>query len=95
MNGTSVVGLSNNNSMASTSQTILPIISSQRDRFKARNTELEMEIRHSQQTILSLRNDMDGMRTDNVKLYEKIKFLQVKQTKKKGIWCMGLRDVFV
>ncbi|XP_062504880.1 protein CASP-like [Corticium candelabrum] len=59
-----------------TADSLLPIISSQRERFRARNMELEAETRHHQQVISSLRNEVDTLRSDNVKLYEKIKFLQ-------------------
>eukprot|EP00047_Mylnosiga_fluctuans_P021623 m.107027 g.107027 ORF g.107027 m.107027 type:complete len:649 (+) comp8964_c0_seq1:1835-3781(+) len=62
--------------VAALSDTILPIVASQRDRFKTRNIELEAESRHQQQTIASLRNEIDTLRSDNVKLFEKIKFLQ-------------------
>lgn len=55
---------------------MLTIVSSQRDRFRSRNIELESEGRQFQQTIGSLRTDVDSIRADNIKLYEKIKFLQ-------------------
>lgn len=59
-----------------TNDTLLPIVSSQRDRygifvspyssecvrFRVRNVELEAEARHSQQTITSLRNEIDTLR---------------------------------
>jgi len=56
--------------------TMLSIVSSQRDRFRSRNIELETEARQAQGTISSLRTDTDSIRADNIKLYEKIKFLQ-------------------
>ncbi|XP_077995438.1 protein CASP-like [Glandiceps talaboti] len=59
-----------------TSESLLPIISSQRERFRARNQELEAENHHQSQQIQVLQNDVDSLRSDNVKLYEKIKFLQ-------------------
>lgn len=55
---------------------LLAIVSSQRDRFRARNVELEAEARHQAQSMVSLRNEVDGLRADNIKLYEKIKFVQ-------------------
>ncbi|KAM9359190.1 cut-like homeobox 1b [Symphorus nematophorus] len=55
---------------------LLSIISSQRERFRSRNQELEAEKRSMQQTVQVLRNELDSMTTDNVKLCEKIKFLQ-------------------
>lgn len=55
---------------------ILPIVASQRDRFRVRNQELDTENRHLQVTLSTLRNEADVLRSDNVKLYEKIKFIQ-------------------
>ena len=51
-------------------------------RFRQRNLELEAETRHQQQTLTTLRNDLDTMRSDNVKLYEKIKFVSTYQDRK-------------
>ena len=34
------------------------------------------QLRHNQQQISVLQNEVDTLRSDNVKLYEKIKFLQ-------------------
>uniref|UniRef100_A0A665UC44 Protein CASP n=1 Tax=Echeneis naucrates TaxID=173247 RepID=A0A665UC44_ECHNA len=55
---------------------LLSIISSQRERFRSRNQELEAENRSVQQTMQALQNELDSLRADNIKLYEKIKFLQ-------------------
>ncbi|XP_077423058.1 cut-like homeobox 1b isoform X4 [Vanacampus margaritifer] len=55
---------------------LLSIISSQRERFRSRNQELEAESRSVQQTMQALQNELDSLRADNIKLYEKIKFLQ-------------------
>ncbi|XP_060761876.1 cut-like homeobox 1b isoform X6 [Neoarius graeffei] len=55
---------------------LLSIISSQRERFRARNQELESESRSMQQTLQALQSELDSLRADNIKLYEKIKFLQ-------------------
>uniref|UniRef100_A0A8D0Y262 Protein CASP n=1 Tax=Sus scrofa TaxID=9823 RepID=A0A8D0Y262_PIG len=55
---------------------LLSIISSQRERFRARNQELEAENRLAQHTIQALQSELDSLRADNIKLYEKIKFLQ-------------------
>uniref|UniRef100_A0A673B959 Protein CASP n=1 Tax=Sphaeramia orbicularis TaxID=375764 RepID=A0A673B959_9TELE len=54
---------------------LLSIISSQRERFRSRNQELEAN-RSMQQTMQALQNELDSLRADNIKLYEKIKFLQ-------------------
>ncbi|XP_077466811.1 cut-like homeobox 1b isoform X3 [Stigmatopora argus] len=55
---------------------LLSIISSQRERYRSRNQELEAESRSTQQTMQALQNELDSLRADNIKLYEKIKFLQ-------------------
>ncbi|XP_044060041.1 cut-like homeobox 1b isoform X6 [Siniperca chuatsi] len=55
---------------------LLSIISSQRERFRSRNQELETENRSMQQTMQALQSELDSLRADNIKLYEKIKFLQ-------------------
>uniref|UniRef100_A0A3Q3G6Z1 Protein CASP n=1 Tax=Labrus bergylta TaxID=56723 RepID=A0A3Q3G6Z1_9LABR len=55
---------------------LLSIISSQRERFRSRNQELETENRSMQQTMQVLQTELDSLRADNIKLYEKIKFLQ-------------------
>lgn len=87
---------------------LLSIISSQRERFRSRNQELEVvshrlsptfrtpmsfsgscklsfvcffclclqENRSMKQTMQALQSELDSLRADNIKLYEKIKFLQ-------------------
>nr|KAF6489192.1 cut like homeobox 1 [Molossus molossus] len=55
---------------------LLSIISSQRERFRARNQELEAESHLAQHTIQALQSELDSLRADNIKLFEKIKFLQ-------------------
>ncbi|NXT09062.1 CASP protein, partial [Prunella fulvescens] len=55
---------------------LLSIISSQRERFRAKNQELEGENRMLQHTVQALQSELDNLRADNIKLYEKIKFLQ-------------------
>jgi homeobox protein cut-like len=55
---------------------LLPIVSSQRERFRQRNMELEAECRQHRSTVSVLQREADALRADNVKLYEKIKFLQ-------------------
>uniref|UniRef100_A0AAR2K8X6 Protein CASP n=1 Tax=Pygocentrus nattereri TaxID=42514 RepID=A0AAR2K8X6_PYGNA len=63
---------------------LLSIISSQRERFRARNQELEAESRSMQQTMQALQSELDSLRADNIKLYEKIKFLQSYPTRSGG-----------
>ncbi|XP_067307612.1 cut-like homeobox 1b isoform X3 [Pseudorasbora parva] len=55
---------------------LLSIISSQRERFRLRNQELEGMNSSLQQTLQALQSELDSLRADNIKLYEKIKFLQ-------------------
>ncbi|XP_055752604.1 uncharacterized protein LOC129832506 [Salvelinus fontinalis] len=55
---------------------LLSIISSQRERFRSHNQELEAESRSVQVTMQGLQRELDSLRADNIKLYEKIKFLQ-------------------
>eukprot|EP00040_Diaphanoeca_grandis_P015651 m.80134 g.80134 ORF g.80134 m.80134 type:complete len:652 (+) comp25285_c0_seq1:378-2333(+) len=57
-------------------ESLLNIVSSQRDRFRARNFDLEAEARHQKQIVAALRSEIDTVKSDNVKLYEKIKFIQ-------------------
>jgi homeobox protein cut-like len=54
---------------------ILPIITQQRDRFRARNVELEEELRKNWITISSLRNELDRIKKDNVDLYERTRYI--------------------
>ena len=51
------------------------------------------QLRHNQQQISVLQNEVDTLRSDNVKLYEKIKFLQSYPTKVS--LCQLLRNLFV
>ena len=55
---------------------ILPIITQQRDRFRARNTELEADLRKHMTIISSLRGEIRTLQKDNVGLYEKVRYLQ-------------------
>ncbi|GAA6014132.1 hypothetical protein JCM11491_004115 [Sporobolomyces phaffii] len=61
---------------SSAETSILPIITSQRDRFRQRNGELEEELRRQFNTISELRAEIKSLQTDNLKLYEKVRYLQ-------------------
>ncbi|KAK2148954.1 hypothetical protein LSH36_474g04051 [Paralvinella palmiformis] len=63
-------------SIKSAADALLPIVQSQRERFRSRAQELEAQAVGMQQQIQLLQNEMDKLRSDNVKLYEKIKFVQ-------------------
>ncbi|XP_065830385.1 protein CASP-like [Oscarella lobularis] len=71
-------------SATTTEASLLPIISSQRERFRMRNLELEATNKHKEQLVASLKTEVDSLRSDNVKLYEKIKFLQGYQSSTGG-----------
>ncbi|XP_050409045.1 protein CASP isoform X3 [Patella vulgata] len=60
---------------------LLPIVQSQRERYRIRAQELEAQTLSQQQQITLTQNEMDKLRSDNVKLYEKIRFLQSYPTK--------------
>lgn len=55
---------------------ILPIVTSQRDRFRSRNAELEEELRKQFETISELRTEIKTLQADNLGLYEKVRYLQ-------------------
>lgn len=61
---------------SSSASSILPIITSQRDRFRARNAELEEELRKQFETISELRAEVKTLQSDNLGLYEKMRYLQ-------------------
>ncbi|KAI0082064.1 hypothetical protein K474DRAFT_1655999 [Panus rudis PR-1116 ss-1] len=55
---------------------ILPIVTSQRDRFRQRNAELEEELRKQFNVISELRSEVKSLQADNLKLYEKVRYMQ-------------------
>ncbi|GBE81022.1 CASP C terminal-domain-containing protein [Sparassis latifolia] len=55
---------------------ILPIVTSQRDRFRQRNAELEEELRKQFNIISDLRAEIKSLQADNLKLYEKVRYMQ-------------------
>jgi homeobox protein cut-like len=57
------------------SSSILPMVSAQRDRFKKKITELEGELQKTYQTIQSLRSEVAALQKDNLKLYEKTRYV--------------------
>ncbi|EJD02863.1 uncharacterized protein FOMMEDRAFT_156221 [Fomitiporia mediterranea MF3/22] len=61
---------------SSADTSILPIVTSQRDRFRQRNSELEEELRKQFQTLSELRSEVKALQTDNLKLYEKVRYMQ-------------------
>lgn len=61
---------------SSADASILPIVTSQRDRFRSRNAELEEELRRQFQTISELRAEVKKLQADNLQLYEKVRYMQ-------------------
>ncbi|KAG2747372.1 hypothetical protein P692DRAFT_201847755 [Suillus brevipes Sb2] len=61
---------------SSADTSILPIVTSQRDRFRQRNAELEEELRKHHHTISELRTEVKSLQSDNLKLYEKVRYMQ-------------------
>ncbi|KMZ66012.1 putative Protein CASP [Zostera marina] len=55
---------------------MLKVICSQRDRFRARLRETEEEIRHLKENIRMITVDLEKTKADNVKLYGKIRYVQ-------------------
>eukprot|EP00092_Neocalanus_flemingeri_P029576 GFUD01032122.1.p1 GENE.GFUD01032122.1~~GFUD01032122.1.p1 ORF type:complete len:685 (-),score=272.26 GFUD01032122.1:168-2222(-) len=58
------------------SSTLLPIVQAQRERFRLRNEELESSSLEQQHQLGILSSQVHDLQQDNVKLYEKIRFLQ-------------------
>ncbi|KAH8870046.1 Protein CASP [Schistosoma japonicum] len=56
-------------------QSLLNIVQNQRDRFRSRAEELEQNEINLRQQLASLQREVESVRADNVKLYEKIRFL--------------------
>jgi homeobox protein cut-like len=65
----------NNNNNNNNNSSILPIITQQRDRFRARNAELEQELKTNWQLVNSLRKELETVKKDNVDLYEKTRYV--------------------
>ncbi|KAM5530766.1 hypothetical protein V8D89_015573 [Ganoderma adspersum] len=61
---------------SSADTSILPIVTSQRDRFRQRNAELEEELRRQFNIISELRAEVKSLQADNLKLYEKVRYMQ-------------------
>lgn len=55
---------------------LLPIVTSQRDRFRTRNAELEQELRTQLESMTELRGEVKRLQADNLAMYEKVRYLQ-------------------
>lgn len=58
-------------------KSILPIVMSQRDRFRQRNAELEERTRSLETSLQDSRTEIQNLKADNLKLYERLKFVHV------------------
>ncbi|KAG8711960.1 hypothetical protein FRC12_009099 [Ceratobasidium sp. 428] len=65
---------------------ILPIVTSQRDRFRQRNAELEEELRKQFESISELRGEVKSLQSDNMKLYEKVRYMQSYRDEGSASW---------
>lgn len=83
---------------------ILPIVTSQRDRFRQRNAELEevgnrdcvtkrltnkrplQELRKQFESISELRGEIKTLQSDNMKLYEKVRYMQSYRDEGSASW---------
>ncbi|KAM9991941.1 hypothetical protein ACTFIZ_012602 [Dictyostelium cf. discoideum] len=63
---------------------MLDIVISQRDRFKTKIVELESDKSKLEKQLDSCRQELSSLKTDNIKLYEKIRFLQSYDKNKTG-----------
>ena len=60
---------------------ICTLILAQRERYKKRNEELEDQQSKQMQQITLMQSEIGDLQTDNVKLYEKIRYIQGYQVK--------------
>lgn len=58
-------------------KSILPIVMSQRDRFRQKNAELEERSRSLETTLQDTKMEVQSLKADNLKLYERLKFVHV------------------
>jgi homeobox protein cut-like len=58
-------------------KSILPIVMSQRDRFRQRNAELEERVRSLETSLQDSRAEIQNLKADNLKLFERLKFVHV------------------
>ncbi len=57
-------------------------MTNQRDRFRQKNLELEEQHRATQTQVKSLKSDLEGLRNDNLKLFEKLRYTSTFNTRK-------------
>lgn len=54
---------------------ILPMVTAQRDRFKQKNAQLELDVSESHRTVQQLRQEVAALQKDNLNLYEKTRYV--------------------
>ncbi|KAJ3192666.1 hypothetical protein HK101_006149 [Irineochytrium annulatum] len=55
---------------------IVPILASQRDRYRQRNAELEEQLKASQSITAEIKQNLETLQADNIKLYEKLRYAE-------------------
>jgi len=65
-----------NNNDENNSDSIIAILTSQRNRYRQRNQELEQQIRNMNDKGKDIELEVQSLKNDNIKLYEKIRYLQ-------------------
>ena len=81
---------------SSTESSLLPIVEAQRERLRLRNEELETVSLTQQHQLTTLTSQVESLQQDNVKLYEKIRFLQsCGATNRSGVWWCGIISIHI
>lgn len=70
---------------STTGDSLLPIVTAQRERFRARINELEENLLRQSREVVLKDSELEDLRTDNLKLYEKIKYLQSYSTQQRTV----------
>ena len=58
---------------------ILPMVTAQRDRFRAKISELELELQKQYKSVSGLRSEISSLQRDNLSLYEKSRYTSTYQ----------------
>jgi homeobox protein cut-like len=71
---------------------ILPMVTAQRDRFKKKISELEIELQKQYQQVSSLRSEVASLQKDNLNLYEKTRYVSTYSRNTAGASGASYRD---
>ncbi|KAI9312004.1 CASP C terminal-domain-containing protein [Dichotomocladium elegans] len=63
---------------------ILPIVMSQRDRFRQRASELEQQTKDLEVKLADVQGEVETLKQDNLKLYERLRFVHVWKEEQKN-----------